>query len=82
MMTRAADHAPAYGLGYEVMPSLGPIGIVGHSGSNPGWKTNFMMLPSVGVGIVVLTNTDGGRARTDVLGVFRDAVIAAYAPRK
>jgi CubicO group peptidase (beta-lactamase class C family) len=81
-MMRAAEQAPRYGLGYEVMPSLGPIGIVGHSGSNPGWKTNFMMLPSVGVGIVVMTNTDGGRARMDVLRVFRDAVLKAYAPSK
>lgn len=63
------------------MPPLGPIGIVGHSGSNPGWKTNFMMLPSEGLGIVVMTNTDAGRARMDVLRVFRDAVVKAYAPR-
>jgi CubicO group peptidase (beta-lactamase class C family) len=80
-MMRPAEQAPRYGLGYEVMPPLGPIGIVGHSGSNPGWKTNFMMLPTVGVGIVVMTNTDGGRARLDVLRVFRDAVLKAYAPR-
>lgn len=81
-MMRAAENAPRYGLGYEVMPPLGPIGIVGHGGSNPGWKTNFMMLPSVGVGIVVMTNTDGGRARMDVLRVFRDAVVKAYTPAK
>lgn len=81
-MMRAAENAPRYGLGYEVMPPLGLIGIVGHGGSNPGWKTNFMMLPSVGVGIVVMTNTDGGRARMDVLRVFRDAVVKAYAPAK
>ena len=81
-MTRAAENAPRYGLGYEVMPPLGPINIVAHSGSNPGWKTNFMMLPGEGVGIVVMTNTDGGRARMDVLRVFRDAVLKAYAPKK
>lgn len=79
-MTRPAENAPRYGFGYEVMPPLGPINIVAHSGSNPGWKTNFMMLPREGVGIVVMTNTDGGRARMDVLRVFRDAVLKAYAP--
>ena len=78
-MFRRVDPTPAYGLGYEVMPSLGPIAIVGHSGSNWGWKTNVMLLPDLGVGIVVMTNTDGGRARTDILRLFRDAVLKIVA---
>jgi hypothetical protein len=39
-----------------------------------------MMLPGEGVGIVVMTNTDGGRVRMDVLRVFRDAVVKALRP--
>jgi CubicO group peptidase (beta-lactamase class C family) len=54
----------AYGLGYSIHPVLLGRGgrIVGHDGSNQGWKTAFLALPAEGEGIVILTNSETGKA--------------------
>ena len=75
-MFAVAPNAERYGLGYQVYPPPSGVVIVGHDGSNHGWKANFMMAPRAGFGIFVLSNTDGAKARTDVLRMFRDAVVA------
>jgi CubicO group peptidase (beta-lactamase class C family) len=49
----------SYGLGYQ-MNVFGP-GIIGHAGSNQGWKTFFGVIPATAEGVVVLTNGDNGR---------------------
>lgn len=53
-----------YGLGYSIHPVLLGRGgrIVGHDGSNQGWKTAFLTLPAQGEGIVILTNSETGKA--------------------
>jgi CubicO group peptidase (beta-lactamase class C family) len=71
---------PRYGLGYELLPKLTDNPIISHSGSNLGWKANFILFPTEGVGIVVATNSDIGEARKKVLGVWRDAMLAKYKP--
>jgi CubicO group peptidase (beta-lactamase class C family) len=71
---------PRYGLGYELLPKLTEHPIVSHSGSNLGWKANFILFPTEGVGIVVATNSDVGEARRRVISIWRDAVIAKYKP--
>ena len=71
---------PRYGLGYELMPKLTGNPIISHSGSNRGWKANFILFPVEGVGIVVATNSDVGETRKKVMGIFRDAVVAKYKP--
>lgn len=77
-MIKKSDVSPAYGFGYEVYPPLNNIAIIGNSGSNLGWKSNFMMLPAKGLGIVVLTNVDEGKTRLEVLKAFRNLVIQKY----
>lgn len=71
--------APAdrYGLGYEVHPPLGGHPVVAHSGSNFGWKADFIVFPGLGLGIAALTNVDEGKTRRAALTGFRDAVVAA-----
>lgn len=71
---------PRYGLGYELMPKLTENPIISHSGSNLGWKANFILFPIEGVGIVVATNSDVGEARKKIIGIWRDAVFAKYKP--
>lgn len=72
--------APRYGLGYELMPKLTSNPIISHSGSNLGWKANFILFPTEGVGIVVATNSDVGEARKKLINIWRDAVVAKYKP--
>lgn len=67
-----------YGLGYELMPRLTGNPIISHSGSNPGWKANFILFPVEGVGIVVAANSDASEPRRKILGIWRDAVVAKY----
>ncbi|HEX6187257.1 MAG TPA: serine hydrolase domain-containing protein [Pyrinomonadaceae bacterium] len=71
---------PRYGLGYELLPKLTDNPIISHSGSNLGWKANFILFPTEGVGIVVATNSDMGEARKKIISIWRDAVIAKYKP--
>ena len=76
--TQAA--APRYGLGYEVYPPFGPHPVVGHGGSNLGWRANAMAIPSLGLGISVVTNTDGGETRKAVVDAFVDLVFELHGP--
>jgi CubicO group peptidase (beta-lactamase class C family) len=71
---------PRYGMGYELMPRLTENPIISHSGSNLGWKANFILFPTEGVGIVVATNSDVGDARKRIISIWRDAVVAKYKP--
>lgn len=71
---------PRYGLGYELLPKLTGNPIVSHSGSNLGWKANFILFPTEGIGIVVATNSDVGETRKKVMSLWRDAVVAKYKP--
>lgn len=74
-----SPQAPAdrYGLGYQVHPPLGDHPVVAHSGSNFGWKADFLVFPGLGLGIAALTNVDEGKTRMAALKAFRDAVMAA-----
>lgn len=53
----AANTADRQGLGFSL---VGNGNIVGHSGSNTGWKAMIRFVPQAGAGIVVLTNSDSG----------------------
>lgn len=81
LMGRPWMPAEHYGLGYELPPPLGPHPVLMHTGTNLGWKAHVMVLPSLGVGIAVLSNTDRGETLHAVMGRFRDEVVAAFAPR-
>ena len=78
-----ADAVPAaplgrgarYGLGYNVFPGPSPeFTVAGHSGSNLGWKAEFMTVPAQDLGIVILTNAGDGKTRNDVMRMFREEV--------
>jgi CubicO group peptidase (beta-lactamase class C family) len=73
-MMRPDPTAEQYGLGYE-MVAINGVALPGHSGSNPGWKANFLMVPERGFGFVVLSNMDGGRARARVMKAIRDGIL-------
>jgi hypothetical protein len=56
------------GLGYHIDPVLfKDIRIVGHDGSNRGWKSTFLAVPAEGKGIAVLTNAERGGALNERL---------------
>lgn len=76
-LIRPAPSSARYGLGYQVFPPLGSLAIVAHDGSNLGSKANVMVAPAAGLGIFVMTNTDTGVTRTEVLKLFRNALVAA-----
>ncbi|HYJ92200.1 MAG TPA: serine hydrolase domain-containing protein [Pyrinomonadaceae bacterium] len=77
-MFRGDAKIQPYGLGYELMPTLTGNPIVSHSGSNLGWKANFILFPIEGDGVVVVTNSDSLEPRRKILGVWRNAVVAKY----
>ena len=53
-----ADGAESvYRLGL-VCNRLGPVDLVGHGGSLPGYRNHMLMAPALGVGVVVLTNRE------------------------
>ena len=64
--------AAVYGLGYEITHSSDGAVIVGHSGSNVGWKADLLIAPDKHVGIAVLTNDDVGRTRSQVVDLARE----------
>ena len=49
-----------YGLGHLITQLEGGLVLVGHGGSNRGWKARWVAAPAAGAGIVVLTNHDRG----------------------
>jgi CubicO group peptidase (beta-lactamase class C family) len=52
------------GLGYQIDPVLLERGVrvVGHDGSNRGWRATFLAVPANGEGIAILTNAERGGA--------------------
>jgi CubicO group peptidase (beta-lactamase class C family) len=71
----ALGRGAQYGLGYNVFPAPSPeFTVAGHSGSNLGWKAEFMTVPAQDLGIVLLTNAGDGKTRNDVMGMFRAEV--------
>jgi CubicO group peptidase (beta-lactamase class C family) len=73
---------PHYGLGYQLPPALPGGGlIVAHSGSNRGWRAQFILLPSEGLGIVVASNSDGGQARNATVALWGEVVKDMLASR-
>jgi len=67
-----------YGLGFELPPRITENPIISHSGSNPGWKANFILFPVEGAGIIVAANSDAPDPRRKIIGIWRDAVVAKY----
>ncbi|AWZ01389.1 penicillin-binding protein 4* [Rhodobiaceae bacterium] len=60
-------HAPIIDTGFGSEMSLGFFvegngQLIGHSGSNRGWKTRIQFWPASNVGLVVLTNSESGEA--------------------
>lgn len=72
--------AERYGLGYEVYPPVGETAIVGHGGSNVGWKANFILVPDLPLGVIVMSNADEGNARAGVVEIARDLILRALRP--
>lgn len=60
--TPAAVTGGEYGLGHVVYPLPSGSSGVGHDGANIGWRALWSSVPSRGVGIAVLTNSDNGYA--------------------
>jgi CubicO group peptidase (beta-lactamase class C family) len=73
----ALGRGARYGLGYNIFPGLTPVAdVVGHGGSNFGWKSELLVAPARAFGIVLLTNAGDGKARKEVKNMFRDEVKA------
>jgi CubicO group peptidase (beta-lactamase class C family) len=73
MIAPAAETGGRYGLGYKLLPVSETLTLIAHDGSNPGWRAMFMAAPDVGVGIVVLTNSDsGGSIVADLVCTWAD----------
>lgn len=73
MIAPAEDTQSRYGLGYKMFPVSETLTLIGHDGSNPGWKATFMAAPEKGVGIVVLTDSDvGGSIVADIVCTWAD----------
>ena len=53
-----------YGMGLETETSTG-VEVVHHGGSLFGYKSDFYFIPAIGVGAVILTNSDNGRPLLD-----------------
>ncbi|MEP6692422.1 MAG: serine hydrolase domain-containing protein [Gemmatimonadaceae bacterium] len=49
-----------WGLGYWMWPKAGGTFAIGHGGTNPGYRARVIAYPSLGVALVVLTNSDNG----------------------
>ena len=60
-----------YGMGFQLFAGPDDTNVIFHGGSNIGWKAHFFAIPDRGSGIVVLTNTDTGAARMDILNLWR-----------
>ena len=62
LVTPADATDGAYALGFFVVgPDDGPP-VVGHAGSNAGWRAKILAIPHHDAAIVILTNGDGGEA--------------------
>lgn len=72
-MMRPDSTAIRYGLGYEIVPVDDSV-FPGHSGSNPGWKTNVLWIPRRGFAFIVMSNSDGRDTRKIVMKAIRRAM--------
>lgn len=64
LLTRRKDGVPigeaaTYGMGLETRHRWG-VTIVHHGGAMPGYKTDWVILPDAGIGVVLLTNGETG----------------------
>lgn len=73
------SHFKAYGLGWEVQDEFG-FKRVSHTGGVPGGSTWVAMVPELSLGVVVLTNYEGGAAMEAVGNQILDAYVGA--PRR
>jgi CubicO group peptidase (beta-lactamase class C family) len=61
MLTPALEAQGRYGLGFGILPESKGTRLVGHTGSNEGWKAMYLAEPSAEAGIVILSNSDRAR---------------------
>ena len=62
-----APHLPAVRYGLLEYPLPGGITGIGHSGNLPGFISSLVMVPELGLGIFVATNSDSGKALVSAL---------------
>jgi CubicO group peptidase (beta-lactamase class C family) len=66
-----------YALGYSIFPGWAAgSDIVGHGGSNPGWKAEVLLMPGHGLGIAILSNGGNGELRRAVSAMFRREAVS------
>lgn len=51
--------ATNYGMGLQTTKRWG-VAMINHGGSMPGYRTDWIILPDAGIGVVILTNSDTG----------------------
>jgi CubicO group peptidase (beta-lactamase class C family) len=79
-MEQPVPPSPNYGLGYQVIDA-GGLRAVGHGGSNRGWQAQFLVLPSTGDGLLVMTNsTIGFEVHRQLFCAWRKAALAQDTP--
>ncbi len=74
--TALLDGLSASSLGFQLS---GGGQIVGHGGSNKGWRADIKFAPGIGAGLVVLTNSDTGSELIADLSCYWDAT---YGPNQ
>ncbi|MCF6212901.1 MAG: serine hydrolase [Flavobacteriaceae bacterium] len=69
-------HFVSYGLGWNVMDLNGYM-VFSHTGGLPGMLSKILLIPEMGLGIIVLTNTDpgGGAFFSAVTNTIRDSYL-------
>jgi len=68
-------HLNAYGLGWGIMDLNGYM-VYSHTGGLPGMLSKILLIPEMGVGIIVLTNTsDGGGA---LFSAITNTIVDSY----
>lgn len=58
MYKSASESNGQYGFGYQTY--FDSVWFIYHGGDNPGWESTFTIIPSLGEGILSLTNSDSG----------------------
>jgi len=59
LMDKVSEPAKFYGLGHQIRTYNG-ITVIGHVGSNKGWTAHYEVIPALGDGIIILTNSNAG----------------------
>ena len=79
-MQQPVPPSPNYGLGYQVIDA-GGLRAVGHGGSNSGWQAQFLVIPSTGDGLLVMTNSSiGQEVHRQLFCGWRKAAMGQDAP--